>query len=86
MNLIVENNRLFESFVNDMRKIIVFEVFSSTRKYKSVNFLFVEVTYEYVMVASLKEIYRANTIVLVLKPQFLIQFIMRGALNGFCYC
>ena len=52
----------------------------------SENFSFVEVSYEYVMVARLKEIYRANTIASVLKPQFVIHLITRGALNGSCYC
>ena len=43
-----------------MWKKIVFEIFSSSWKYADLSF--VKVSYECVMVACLKEIYRANTI------------------------
>ena len=56
----------FIPFINKIWKKRVFIIFSSTWKYMestelSENFSFVEISYEYVMVAQLKEIYKPNT-------------------------
>ena len=61
----------------------------NTRKTLSIfeNFLCAEVSYEYVMVARLKNGCSVLTHLLCNKhwSQFLIQLIRRGALNGSCY-
>ena len=63
-----------------------------TGKYQGTceNFAFVELSYEYMMVARLIGIWRANTIASSIffsfKPQLLMQFIVKESFNGSCYC
>ena len=78
-------------FINIILNKRVFEVLSSTKKIIE-NFLFVEVSYECVVVACWKKFIRQtqspypSSLLEILKPQLLIQFIKRGTLNGICYC